>query len=113
MKKKSFYQTLPMLIWIFSLMFLYIVTDADIISRYLLIISPFFILIGLKLIENLKLTPKYIIIAVFLISAFYSQFIFYKLVKTKHPMILQKGLMNVLFQLHIGLNRILIQMLKY
>lgn len=80
-KKKNFQKTLPMFIWIFALVFLYIITDADIISRYLLIISPFFILIGLKSIENLKFNQKYIIIAVFLISVFYSQFIFYKFVK--------------------------------
>ena len=80
-RKKNFQQTFPMLIWVFALLLLYIVTDADIISRYLLIISPFFILIGLKSIENLKFNQKFIIIAVFLLSLFYSQFIFYKFVK--------------------------------
>jgi hypothetical protein len=80
-KNKNFQKTLPMFLWIAALLVLYIVTDADIISRYLLIITAFFIIIGLKSIENLKLNPKYSIIAVFLISAFYSQFIFYKFVK--------------------------------
>lgn len=80
-KKKSFQQTLPMLMWIFALVFLYVITDADIISRYLLIISPFFILIGFKSIENINFKQKFIIFAVLLISVFYSQVIFYKFVK--------------------------------
>jgi hypothetical protein len=80
-KKKSFQQTQPMFLWIFALIFLYVITDADIISRYLLIISPFFILIGFKSIENINFKQKFIIFAVFLISVFYSQVIFYKFVK--------------------------------
>ncbi|MEO8512186.1 MAG: hypothetical protein ABI543_01370 [Ignavibacteria bacterium] len=80
-KKKSFQQTAPLFLWIAALVLLYIVTDADIISRYLLIVSPFFIIIGLKSIENLKFNQKYVIIAVILLSVFYSQFIFYKFVK--------------------------------
>lgn len=79
--KKNYQQMLPMIIWILALVFLYIITDADIISRYLLVISPFFIIIGLKSIEYMKFNPRYLIIAVFILSVFYSQIIFFKFVK--------------------------------
>lgn len=81
LKKRNSQNTLPLLLWIFSLTILYVVTDADIISRYLLIISPFFIIIGLKSLEKLIDKRSIAIIAVYLISVFYSQFIFYKFVK--------------------------------
>lgn len=86
-RKKDFYakhpsdNTIPLVLWILGLSILYVVTDADIISRYLLIISPFIILIGLKAIELIKYKQIVVTIAVYLICVFYSQFIFYKFVK--------------------------------
>lgn len=80
-KRKDFQKTLPFLFWIFGLIFLYTVTDADIISRYLLIITPFFIILGLKTFENLKNYKVNFAIISTIICLLYSQFIFYKFVK--------------------------------
>jgi len=79
--KKKLFRLAPLLIWIFSLVILYIVTDADIISRYLLIISPFLILTGLTSVLLLKQSKNFIILLILVICVFYSQFIFYKFVK--------------------------------
>lgn len=79
--KRKFFNLAPFIIWIISLVTLYIVTDADIISRYLLIVSPFFILIGLTSISFISTRKNVIIAFVFILSVFYSQFIFYKFVK--------------------------------
>ncbi len=79
--KRKFFNLAPFIIWIISLVTLYIVTDADIISRYLLIVSPFFILIGLTSISFISTRKNLIIAFVFILSVFYSQFIFYKFVK--------------------------------
>ena len=79
--KKKLFSLAPLLLWIFSLVILYIVTDADIISRYLLIISPFIILTGLTSVSLLKHRKNFIIVSILVICVFYSQFIFYKFVK--------------------------------
>ena len=79
--KKKLLNLAPFIIWMFSLVFLYIITDADIISRYLLIISPFLILIGLTLVSLLRYRKNIVIVTVLVICVFYSQFIFYKFVK--------------------------------
>lgn len=79
--KRNFFGLKTFLLWIFSLAMLYIVTDADIISRYLLIVSPFVAIIGLT---SVSITPKkrnLILTVVLIASVFYSQFIFYKFVK--------------------------------
>jgi len=79
--KRDFFGLKPFLFWILSLALLYIITDADIISRYLLIISPFLVIIGLT---SVSITPKkrnLILTFVMIASVFYSQFIFYKFVK--------------------------------
>ena len=81
LKNKNTENTFPMLLWIAGLVFLYTVTDADIISRYLLIISPFIIISGVKALEYFKEKQVYAVLTVFIISVFYSQFIFYKFVK--------------------------------
>jgi hypothetical protein len=80
-KKKSWLNTLPFTTWITSLILLYVITDADIISRYLLIISPFLILFGLKLFEFMPFRNIKLYFAAILFFALYSQFIFYKFVK--------------------------------
>lgn len=79
--KKKLLNLAPFLIWVFSLVFLYIITDADIISRYLLIISPFLILIGLTSVSLLNYRKNIVIVTVLVICVFYSQFIFYKFIK--------------------------------
>jgi len=80
-KKKDFQNTLPLILWITGLIVLYTVTDADIISRYLLIISPLFILTGLKFIEGFNRKQLVISSAIFIFTLLFSQFIFYKFVK--------------------------------
>lgn len=80
-RKKDFKGTLPLIAWIAGLSVLYIVTDADIISRYLLIISPFIIILGFKAIEQINKKQFAAAILLFVICVFYSQFIFYKFVK--------------------------------
>ncbi len=79
--KKDLKNTLPILVWIVSLAVLYIVTDADIISRYLLLISPFLILTGLLGLEYLNRQRITVSITVFLAVLMFSQFIFYRFVK--------------------------------
>jgi hypothetical protein len=80
-KKKDFQNTIPLILWIAGLIALYTVTDTDIISRYLLIISPFFIILALKTVEMLDKKQLQASLAVFFVSLFFSQFIFYKFVK--------------------------------
>jgi hypothetical protein len=70
-----------MLLWIVSLCFLYIVSDTDIISRYLLIISPFLIITAFKFIEYTGKHQTKTSLAIFLTVLVFSQFIFYKYVK--------------------------------
>lgn len=80
-RKKSLQNTAPLLLWILGLISLYIVTDADIISRYLLIISPFFIIIGIKALEPAVKYRLHITLILFVVSTLFSQLVFYKFVK--------------------------------
>lgn len=70
-----------LLLWPAGLIFLYVITDADIISRYLLIIIPFIILTGITVLGRIKSKYSLITLVVFLVIAFQSQFVFYKYVK--------------------------------
>ena len=79
--KRDLKNTFALLLWIVSLVVLYTITDADIISRYLLIVSPFLIIIGLLSLEYLKKPKIVAAIAVFLAVLILSQFIFYRFVK--------------------------------
>ncbi len=80
-RRKNFENTAPLLLWIGGLIILYTVTDADIISRYFLIITPFLIITGLKALENIEKRQLQILTGVFLVCLLYSQFVFYKFVK--------------------------------
>lgn len=77
--KKEIY-LLP-LVWINGLVILYTITDADIISRYLLIISPFFILIGFTVFSRIKKMNSVLLIVIYLVFASFSEYIFYNYVK--------------------------------
>lgn len=79
--KRNFFGLKSFLLWLFSLALLYIITDADIISRYLLIISPFLVIIGLTSVSIAHKRRNLILTFVLIASVFYSQFIFYKFVK--------------------------------
>jgi hypothetical protein len=74
-------KTFVPLLWIFGFIILYVVTDADIISRYLLIISPFFILVGVSVFGKIKNFSTIKLIITYLIFAGFSQFVFYLYVK--------------------------------
>lgn len=81
-KKTIVEKTIPLLLWISGLILVYVITDADIISRYLLIISPFLILLGLEFVHRFSAKNKSVlIITVAISSLLYSQFVFYKFVK--------------------------------
>lgn len=79
--RRDFLGLKPFFLWIFSLTLLYIITDADIISRYLLIISPFLVVIGMTSVSIFPAKKNLVLTAVLIASVFYSQFIFYKFVK--------------------------------
>ena len=66
--------------WVAGLFILYLLTDSDIISRYLLIITPFITLFSMQLFSYLKKCLQYIWIPVFLIL-FQSQALFYYYIK--------------------------------
>jgi hypothetical protein len=75
-------QTLkPLWLWPLALILIYIVTDSDIISRYLLIVIPVFTVFAAKAIE-LSQSRKYILGTIlFIILTIQSQFVFYYYVK--------------------------------
>ena len=68
-------------VWIAGLIILYSVTDSDIISRYLLIIVPFFILLGFNVFTKIKKLNPALLIIIYLIFVSFSEFIFYNYVK--------------------------------
>jgi len=80
-RTKKIKDYLFMILWIIGLICLYVVTDSDIISRYLLIIIPFFTIIGF---QALKIYPARLMILssiLFIIILIQTQFIFYRSVK--------------------------------
>lgn len=82
LKRKILKQYLPLILWPAGLLLLYVITDADIISRYFMIIIPVFTLLAVKFIEILD--SKYslsISIILFTVILIISQFSFYKYVK--------------------------------
>jgi hypothetical protein len=81
LRKKNFQNTAPMLLWAAALIILYTVTDADIISRYFLIITPVFIITGVKFTEYIYETKQYAVVVLIVVCLLYSQFVFYKFVK--------------------------------
>lgn len=77
-KKEEYY--LPS-VWIAGLIALYTVTDADIISRYLLIISPFFIFIGFNVFVRIRNLSFVMLFVIYLVFTLFSEYIFYNYVK--------------------------------
>lgn len=69
-------------VWVLGLIFLYVITDADIISRYLLLIIPLIIISAYFLIIKFDFAKKQLIIySVAILSIGQSQFVQYKFVK--------------------------------
>ena len=79
-KNKSFRKYMVLILWPAGLLLLYVITDADIISRYFVIIIPVFSLLAVKTIEHLK-KRKAAGIILFILILFISQFSFYRYVK--------------------------------
>jgi 4-amino-4-deoxy-L-arabinose transferase-like glycosyltransferase len=81
LKKKLFLNYFALILWPFVLLFVYILTDSDIISRYFMIIIPVFTLLAVKSIEILSKKQFAAGISVFVLILIISQFSFYKFVK--------------------------------
>lgn len=82
LKRKTLKQYLPLVLWPAGLILLYVITDADIISRYFMIIIPVFTLLAVKFIEIVNSKFNYSIsLLLFAIILIFSQFSFYKYVK--------------------------------
>ena len=75
-KNKSFRKYMVLILWPAGLLLLYVITDADIISRYFMIIIPVFTLLAVKTIEQMKNRMAggvvlYILILVISLFSFY------------------------------------------
>jgi arabinofuranosyltransferase len=80
-RKKTIWIYTALWLWPPALVFLYIIADSDIISRYLLIIIPVFTLLAIKSIEASSSKQFLLGTILFLIIVIQSQFVFYKYVK--------------------------------
>jgi len=96
-RKKEFRAFLPLWLWPLTLLLMYILTDSDIISRYLLLVIPVFTIFALKAIQEtnsgeppshaaIKQTGKLsrghaLGVILFLLLAVQSQFVFYYYVR--------------------------------
>jgi hypothetical protein len=82
-KNKRLKEYLIFFVWPVSLVLLYVITDADIISRYFITILPMFTFLGVKMID-LSRNRKYIFgILLFIIILFQSQILFYMYIKPR------------------------------
>ncbi len=79
--KKQFLNHFALILWPVVLLFVYILTDADIISRYFMIIIPVFTILAIKAIEILSKKQFAGGVSVFVLILIISQFSFYKFVK--------------------------------
>lgn len=79
--KKRDINYLPIVVWILGLLSLYIFTTTAVMARYLLVLYPFVLLLAVISIQYIKLSPKYISIALLSLSLLYYQYSFYKIVK--------------------------------
>lgn len=79
--KKQYINFLPIIFWICSFLLLFVLTTAAMMSRYVLILYPFVVLLCVKLIENIKLKRVYLIPAFIIFFTVYSGIIFYRFVK--------------------------------
>ncbi len=78
--RKNFY-TMPLILWVIGLLILYFLSSTAAMSRYIVIIYPFTIIIGLKFIESLQSFKKTAIAVFLVICLLYSQFVFHRYVK--------------------------------
>lgn len=75
------YQLLPLILWAAGLLTLYIVSSSAVMSRYLVIIYPFTVIVALKSIESIPSFKRVIVVLLIAVCLFYSQLVFYKHVK--------------------------------
>lgn len=82
-KKNQLKEYLLFFVWPAALILLYVVTNADIISRYFITILPMFTVLGVKMIELSK-NKKYIFgILLFIIILLQSEILFYRYIKPR------------------------------
>src|SRR4030095_16034069 len=104
LKRKDELKTYALpLVWRAWFIFLFIVTDADLISRYMLLISPLFILTGIKFLQLINLRASFLI-PVYVVFAIFSQYIFYFYVKP-HTDSFTAGVNNCLIPIGEWLNK--------
>jgi len=80
-KKKQFSQYTALILWPAVLIIVYIITDADIISRYFMIIIPVYTLLAVKSVELLNKRFLSGAVVLFVIILIISQVSFFKFVK--------------------------------
>lgn len=81
LRKKTIWVYTAVWLWPFCLLLMYIVTDSDIISRYLMLIIPVFTLLAVKCIEASGSRQYVLGTVLFILVAVQSQYVFYKYVK--------------------------------
>jgi arabinofuranosyltransferase len=80
-RKKTVWIYTALWLWPPALILLYVITDSDIISRYLMIIIPVFTLLAVKAIETAGTRQFFFGVILFALVALQSQYFFYKYVK--------------------------------
>ncbi len=80
MFRKNIY-LLPLIFWVSGLLVLYFLSSTAVMSRYIVIIYPFTIIIGIKFVEDFLSFKIAAVTAFLIIYLFYSQFVFHRYVK--------------------------------
>lgn len=101
--KKKIDESLLFILWIAGLIALYLVTDSDIISRYLLIMIPVFTLLAVKFVSAVKFNKYISAVIIFLIIAVQSQAVFFVYVKP-HTDNFTKGIETSLKEIGMWIN---------
>jgi hypothetical protein len=101
--KKKFDESLLFILWIAGLIALYLITDSDIISRYLLIMIPVFTLLAVKFISTVKFNKYITAVIIFLVIAVQSQAVFFVYIKP-HTDNFTKGVDTALKEIGMWIN---------
>jgi arabinofuranosyltransferase len=101
--KKKFDESLLFILWIAGLIALYLITDSDIISRYLLIMIPVFTLLAVKFVSNIKFNKYVMAVILFVIIAVQSQAVFFIYIKP-HTDNFTKGIETSLKEIGMWIN---------
>lgn len=101
--KKKIDESFLFILWIAGLIALYLITDSDIISRYLLIMIPVFTLLAVKFISYIKFNKYVMAVIVFIIIAVQSQAVFFIYIKP-HTDNFTKGVETSLKEIGMWIN---------